>query len=99
MFKKVLIAICFAIAALGVQAHGAPKMLICMEAGYAAGEAFEMKAAKKKLVYPKVDDVIFAAFIKMAMDRGYKAKSYQAAVNAGHNSCVESKLWAEVNFE
>jgi hypothetical protein len=103
LFVKIALLILVALVSIAffseAKAHGAPKMLICMETAFAAGEAFEMKASKRKLVYPTVDDLIFAALIKVAMDKGYKAKSYQEAVKIGHDSCAESKLWAEINFE
>lgn len=92
----IIVAVIYSCSSLA-RAQGAPKMLICMESAWAAGNAFELKEAKKKLVYPKVDDAIFAAFVKMAMDKGYKAKSYEEAVKLGHDSCVNSKLWAEIN--
>lgn len=97
---KKLIVIFFAMFSLNVFAQpqfAASKMLICMEAAYASAQAYEMKVNKKRLTYPKVDDVIFAAIVKVAMDKGYRAKTYKDAVQIGHDSCVMSKLWNEMS--
>ncbi len=95
--KKILIVLfaMFSLNAFARNEEAASKMLICMEAGRAAGYAFDIKESKQRLVYPKIDDVVLAALYKRAMDIGYKAPDYQKAVQNGHDSCVKSKLWNE----
>lgn len=100
--KRVIIAV-VSLLALNVfsqeMPYGYSKLIACAEVSHAAGYAFELKDAKKKLVYPKVDDVIFAAFVKKAMDTGYKAKSFEIAIQKGFNECMSSKIWNETSLK
>lgn len=80
------------------QSKGAPKMLICMEAAYVAGEAFDRKAAGRKVEFPQASgDMIYDAFLKAAVITGRNAKTYQDAVEKANKQCVESKFWAELS--
>lgn len=75
-----------------------PKMILCMEAAYAAEQGFEMKQAKKKLVYPQIDDYVIRLIIHRSMWIGYNSKTSQEAIQRGHDKCAESKIWNEINL-
>lgn len=78
---------------------GAPKFLLCMEASYVAGEAFDRKQQGRKLEYPPATgDIIYDAFLKEATLIGRKAKSFSEAVDTANKACVNSKFWQELNL-
>lgn len=86
--------ICISFAA---NAQGAPKMLVCIEMAFVAGEAFETKNQNKKVSYPVIQNKVERSLTHRAIWVGMRSKSYQEAVQRGHDSCVNSKVWAEIN--
>jgi hypothetical protein len=94
---KFVIAILIAVFSFAANAQ-ASKMTVCMDYSILASVAYDMKASKQKLVYPKGGSPIERKFMKEAMQFGYyKAKSSQDAIERGHVMCATSKLWAENN--
>ena len=73
------------------------KFGVCVEAGAVASYTYNLKVEKKKLQYPKTDDVIMAVFYKQAADYGYrKATSEYDAAYTAHVQCLRSNLWSSL---